>query len=83
MLHEDVHGFTHRHTSMYEVHVRHTHTYCIKYLGDNDSEGKAILQNILLFLWPVVDSTGETKRKKKEQKNLNAGERVKQAHLAS
>lgn len=59
----------------------HTHSvHCIKYLGDNDSEGKAILQNILLFIWPAVYSTGETKRERKKgekKKSLNAGESIK------
>lgn len=46
-----------------------THTnsmYCIKYLGDNDSERKAILRNILLFTWPVVYSTGDKERERKK-----------------
>ncbi len=40
--------------------------HCIKYLGDNGSEGKAILQNILLFIWPAVYSTEEIKRERKK-----------------
>lgn len=55
-------------------------------MGDNDSEGKAILQNILLFIWPAVHSTKETKRERKKErrrKSLNAGESIKEAHLAS
>lgn len=47
--------------------------------------GKAILQNILLFIWPVVYSSEETKRerkkggkeRRKEEKSLNAGESIK------
>lgn len=39
------------------------------------------------FIWPAVYSTGETKRERRteerEEKSLNAGESIKQAHLAS
>lgn len=56
-------------------------THCIEYLGDNDSDGKEILQNILLFIWFAVYSTkkdkeGETERRQRE-KSLNAGESIK------
>lgn len=58
------------------VYARRTHNkYCIKYLGDNDSDGKAILQNILLFIWPAICSAEETKEGEEERRQRKTRER--------
>ena len=50
--------------------------YCIKHLGDNDSEGNAILENFLPFIWPAVHSEqtkeGEKDKRQREKKRRKA-----------
>lgn len=58
------------------VYAQRTHNkHCIKYFGDNDSDGKAILQNILLFIWPAICSAEETKEVEEERRQRKTRER--------
>lgn len=65
--------------------------YTIVYIMARQNMYLASLQNILLFTWPAIYSTGDFERvrknagreEKKRGKSLNAGESIKKAHLAS